>query len=171
MPSSSENKSNNRWPWLRLNPHWTGAHKFAPKSFDVTCVQCQHSHSRQQVPFACIWACAFSVNWVRLLLVWAVSSGPWDPLPKVPPPRCAPIMFCFASGRWQNWALRGWNPTPWPAVNMAWRWFHTKHRRLYARRRPISMSYLWFHTGHKMPPLAFLHFEWQHCFLWWHAKK
>ena len=26
--------------------------KFARKSFDVACVQCEHSHSRQQVLFA-----------------------------------------------------------------------------------------------------------------------
>ena len=39
----------------RSNPHWTQARKLARKSFDVVaCVQCEHSHSRQLVPFACV---------------------------------------------------------------------------------------------------------------------
>ncbi len=34
------------------------------KTFDVACVQCEHSHSRQQVPFACgALRCASTVDW------------------------------------------------------------------------------------------------------------
>ncbi len=46
------------------NPHWTQAHKFVCKSFDVACIQCEHSHLQQQVPFACVCACASGVDWV-----------------------------------------------------------------------------------------------------------
>ena len=41
---------------LGPNPHWTRARKFAGSSFDVACIQCEHSHSQQQVPFACVCA-------------------------------------------------------------------------------------------------------------------
>ena len=34
------------------NPHRTRARKFEWKPFDVACVQCEHSYSRTQVPFA-----------------------------------------------------------------------------------------------------------------------
>ena len=37
---------------LRPNPHRTRARKFERKPFDVACVQCEHSHLHQQVPFA-----------------------------------------------------------------------------------------------------------------------
>ncbi len=40
--------------WLRPNPHWTRAHKFARNSFDVAYIQCGHFHSQQQVLFACV---------------------------------------------------------------------------------------------------------------------
>ena len=38
---------------IRPNPHWTRARKFACKSIDGACVQCEHFHSWQQVLFAC----------------------------------------------------------------------------------------------------------------------
>ncbi len=37
---------------LRPHPHRTRVRKFERKSFDVACVQCEHSHSRTQVSFA-----------------------------------------------------------------------------------------------------------------------
>ena len=36
------------------NPHWIRARKFVGNSFDVACVQCEHSHSQQQVLYTCV---------------------------------------------------------------------------------------------------------------------
>ncbi len=36
---------------LKPNPHWMRARKFVGNSFDVACVECEHSHLQQQVPF------------------------------------------------------------------------------------------------------------------------
>lgn len=49
---------------LGPNPQWTRACKFAGtcNSFDVAWIQCEHSHSHQQVPFACICVYTSSVN-------------------------------------------------------------------------------------------------------------
>ncbi len=45
---------------VRPHPHRTRACNFQRKPFDVACVQCEHSHSRTQVPFAL--RCAFCVD-------------------------------------------------------------------------------------------------------------
>ena len=45
---------------LRPHPHGTLARKFECKPFEVVCMQCEHSHSRTQVPFAL--RCASCVN-------------------------------------------------------------------------------------------------------------
>ncbi len=57
----------NRRPTF-LHLRWTKAQctldastLFVSNSFDVACVQCKHSHSQQQVPFACLCVCASSV--------------------------------------------------------------------------------------------------------------
>ncbi len=52
--------------FLRTNPRWTRARKFAANSFDVACVQCEHSHSQQKVPFAS----ARGVALARVRPVW-----------------------------------------------------------------------------------------------------
>ena len=56
---------------FRPNPHWARECKFAGTSSHVACIQCGHSHSQQQVPFACAfplrpvwfgpysWGCVF----------------------------------------------------------------------------------------------------------------
>ncbi len=43
--------------FLRPNPHWTRARKFAGNSFDVDCVQCEHSHLQHArcVTSPCVW--------------------------------------------------------------------------------------------------------------------
>ena len=56
---------------FRPNPHWTRARKFERKIFDVASVQCGHSHSHQQAPFACV---------ARERPVWMRSYGKLDPL-------------------------------------------------------------------------------------------
>ncbi len=53
-----------------LNLHWTRAHKFAGNSFDVACIQCEHSHSQEQVPFACVCSCASGVDWAWFYIIW-----------------------------------------------------------------------------------------------------
>ena len=35
----------------QLNSHWTPVPQFTGNSFDVACVQCEHSHSQRKVPF------------------------------------------------------------------------------------------------------------------------
>ena len=86
-----------------LSPINTGrrtrhAHKFERFSFDVTCMQCGHSHSHQQVPFACVPLVSHPVFCVD----WALSIGTCipdsmqpiigdDPICAVchtPPPNC-----------------------------------------------------------------------------------
>ena len=37
-----------------IHTTWTRPREFAVTSFDFACVQCGHSHSQQQVPFACV---------------------------------------------------------------------------------------------------------------------
>ena len=44
------------------NPHWMPGSKFVGNSFDAACVECEHSHSQQQVPFAC--DCASRPVWI-----------------------------------------------------------------------------------------------------------
>ncbi len=47
---------------LRPNPHWTRAYKFAGNSFDVACIQHEHSNSKEQVSFACIFAYTLNLS-------------------------------------------------------------------------------------------------------------
>ncbi len=47
------------------NPHWMRARKNKCKSFDVACMQCGHSHSHQQVPFAWVARARARPVWIR----------------------------------------------------------------------------------------------------------
>ncbi len=63
--------------YLQPNPHWTQTCKFRFKSFDVACVHpvwIGHSHSQQQDLFACVGACASSVDWASVLRPMFVFS-------------------------------------------------------------------------------------------------
>ncbi len=58
---------------LRPNPHGTRAFKFAGNSFDVVCIQSEHCHLQQQVPFACV--CASRAVWIGPLLTASQPQG------------------------------------------------------------------------------------------------
>ncbi len=60
-PETTHSTSGDWFP-LRPNPHWTRACKCTGNSFDVACIQCEHSRSQQQVPFA--WVCALRPVWI-----------------------------------------------------------------------------------------------------------
>ena len=47
------------------NPHWMRARKFAGNSFDVACIQCEHFHLQEKVPFAFVRRVALRLKYVQ----------------------------------------------------------------------------------------------------------